>query len=278
MDAFSTCCSRPQHLRFSERVQFSARTVIAPGVGLAVDQVGLADEIAWALYGPLVARELGIEMPVDRERARVQQALDAVMARSWVIVNRAPSLTPTAHLAFHPVRDPGSAIRLHPLVTGLLDADFDGDQVAVFLPLTEDAQREAGERLTVAAHLARDPALIETLLPPPEAIWGLAYLGLEEAGLREVAALAGVSGPDLARGDHAGHAGRGAARAAPGTRRRRGAGGAGTADGARARGGAGLRRVDEPLYRREPGSGRRCRRATTRRRGAPTAKRWPSRS
>ena len=84
---------------------------------------------------------------------------------------------------FHPVRAPGSAIRLHPLTTGLLDADFDGDQVAVFLPLTEDGQREAGERLTVAAHLARDPSLIETLLPPPEAVWGLAYLGLDEAGL-----------------------------------------------------------------------------------------------
>jgi DNA-directed RNA polymerase beta' subunit len=109
-----------------------------------------------------------------------------------VIVNRAPSLSPTAHLAFHPVRVPGSAIRLHPLATGLLNADFDGDQVAVFLPLTEAAQREAGERLTVAAHLARDPSLIETVLPPPEALWGLAYLGLSEYGLREVAELAGA--------------------------------------------------------------------------------------
>jgi hypothetical protein len=123
----------------------------------------------------------------------VQEALDAAMARSWVIVNRAPSLTPTAHLAFHPVRVPGSAIGLHPLVAGLLNADFDGDQVAVFLPLTEDAQREAGERLTVVAHLARDPSLIETLLPPPEAIWGLAYLGRKPSGLREVSGAAGAT-------------------------------------------------------------------------------------
>jgi hypothetical protein len=192
VDAFFRLLLVPRHLRFSERMQFSARTVIAPGMGLSVDQVALPDEIAWALYSPLVARELGAELPVDRESDRVQQALDAVMARTWVIVNRAPSLTPTAHLAFHPVREPGSATHMHPLVTGLLDADFDGDQVAVFLPLTEDAQREAGERLTVAAHLARDPSLIETLLPPPEAIWGLAYLGLNQAGLSEVAELAGT--------------------------------------------------------------------------------------
>jgi len=192
VDAFFELLLVPRHLRFSEQVQFSARTVIAPGVGLTVDQVALPDEIAWALYGPLVARELGVELPVDREDAFARQVLEAVMARTWVIVNRAPSLTPTAHLAFHPVREPGSAIHMHPLVAGLLDADFDGDQVALFLPLTEDAQREAGELLTVAAHLARDPSLIETLLPPPEAIWGLAYLGRDEAGLREVTELAGA--------------------------------------------------------------------------------------
>jgi hypothetical protein len=192
VDLFFDLLLVPQHLRFSERMLFSARTVIAPGAKLATNQMALPDEIAWALYGPLLARQTGIELPVDREDARVQAALEAAMARTWVIVNRAPSLSPTAHLAFHPVRDPGSVIRLHPLVTGLLDADFDGDQVAVFLPLTEAAQREAGERLTVAAHLARDPGLIETVLPPPEAIWGLAYLGLDEAGRREVSERAGV--------------------------------------------------------------------------------------
>jgi hypothetical protein len=118
--------------------------------------------------------------------------LDAVMARSWVIVNRAPTLTPTAHLAFHPVRDPGSAIRLHPLACPLLDGDFDGVQVAVFLPLTGGAQREAGERLSIAAHLARDPALVRALIPPPEAVWGLAYLGQTEEGRREIAQLASL--------------------------------------------------------------------------------------
>jgi hypothetical protein len=181
-----------EHLRFHERLLFSGRTVIVPGADLELDQVGLADEIAWALFGPLVVRELGDEAPVRARSARATQALDEIMSRSWVIVNRAPTLTPTAHLAFHPTRDPGSVIRLHPLVCPLLDADFDGDQVAVFLPITVDAQREAGERLSVAAHLARDPDLLEVMLLPPEALWGLAYLGLSQAGRREIAGLAGV--------------------------------------------------------------------------------------
>jgi hypothetical protein len=84
------------------------------------------------------------------------------------------------------------------LVCGLLDADFDGDQAAVHLPVTEAAQREAGELLSVAGHLARDPSLLKALLPPPEALWGLASLGLTEGGLDEIATLAGcgVSAPN----------------------------------------------------------------------------------
>ena len=89
-------------------------------------------------------------------------------------------------------------IRLHPLACPLLDGDFDGDQVALFLPLTEGAQREAGERLTIAAHLARDPGLVQALIPPPEALWGLAHLGLTEEGRREVAQLAGLDARALA--------------------------------------------------------------------------------
>jgi hypothetical protein len=188
--AFFDLLLTPQQLRFFERQLFSGRAVLAPGSRLQLDQVGLPEEMAWTLFGPLVARELGSEEAVtvrDEEAARV---LDGVMARSWVIVHRAPVLSPTALLAFHPLRDPSPAIRLHPLACKLLDADFDGDQAAIYLPLTEAAQVEAGEKLSVAGHLARDPGLVEALLPPPEALWGLASLGLE-GGLDEIAALAG---------------------------------------------------------------------------------------
>jgi hypothetical protein len=101
-------------------------------------------------------------------------------------------------LAFRPVHIRDRVIRLHPLVCQLLNADFDGDLVAVFLPLTEAGQREAGERLTVAAHLERDPALLPLLLPPAEALWGLAELSRTPAGLAELTALVGsaIAAPD----------------------------------------------------------------------------------
>jgi len=180
----------PQQMRFFERQLFSGRAVLAPGSGLQLDQVGLPEQMAWTLFGPLVVRELGSEGAVAARGEDAARVLDAVMARSWVIVHRAPVLSPTALLAFHPVRDPSPAIRLHPLACKLLDADFDGDQAAIYLPLTEAAQTEAGERLSVAGHLARDPSLVEALLPPPEALWGLASLGLEEGGLDEIDVLA----------------------------------------------------------------------------------------
>ncbi len=179
------------HLRFRDRQLFSSRAVIVPGAELGLDQVGLADEIAWTLFGPLVARELGDEEAVQARSERAARVLDQVMAHSWVIVNRTPSLSPTALIAFHPVRDPDSVIRIHPLVCEWLNADFDGDQVAVLLPITEGAQREAGERLSVAAHLARDPELITSLRPPPDALWGLASLSLTETGRREIVQMAG---------------------------------------------------------------------------------------
>jgi hypothetical protein len=87
-------------------------------------------------------------------------------------------------------------IRLHPLVCEMLNADFDGDQVVVFLPIT-DAGQEAGERLSVAGHLARDPELLGPLLPPADAMLGLVELSLREEGRNEIAQLASteVSAP-----------------------------------------------------------------------------------
>jgi RNA polymerase Rpb2, domain 6/RNA polymerase Rpb1, domain 2/RNA polymerase Rpb2, domain 3 len=186
---------RPEHLRFDQRTLFSARAVAAPGADLPIDRVGLADEIAWRLFGPLLVRELG-----DREAARLRddraaQALDRLMERSWVIVNRAPSIAPHTFLAFRPLRIPDRVIRLPLLACNLLDADFDGDQLAVFLPITEAGQHEAAERLTVAAHLARDPGLLEEPRPRMDALLGLALLSLTSEGRAEIDRLAGTPVP-----------------------------------------------------------------------------------
>ena len=182
----------PEHLRLAERMAFSGRTVLSPALDLRLDQVGLADDLAWALFTPLVIRELGSDREVRARTARAAEALDAVLARSWVLINRAPSILPTSVLAFRPVRIPDRVIRLHPLVCPFLNADFDGDQAAVLLPITEPAQREAGERLSVAAHLARDPELLKWLLPAQDALWGLAARSLTPDGLAEIATLAGA--------------------------------------------------------------------------------------
>ena len=163
----------PAALRFAERQAYSGRAVIAPAVGLRLDQVGLPESIARALF----AAQAGSENFDITER----------MAHSWVIIHRAPAVTPTALVAFHPLLVPDPAIRLHPQACELLNADFDGDQVAVYLPLSEAAQHEAGEKLSVAAHLTRDPQLVVHLLPPHEGIWGLADLSLDQNGRGQIA-------------------------------------------------------------------------------------------
>ncbi|MFN2108653.1 MAG: hypothetical protein ACK2UI_03240, partial [Anaerolineae bacterium] len=192
VQAFFDALLIPAHMRLSERLAFSGRTVITPDAELSLEQVGLPDEMAWALFGPLVTRELdGDGDAVTARSETAAQTLDAVMARSWIIVNRAPTLMPTALLAFHPVRVPGNAIHLHPLLCLWLNGDFDGDQVAVSLPITEAAQREAGEKLSVAGHLARDPGLVTSLIPSLDMLWGLARLGLTPEGLAEVSQLVG---------------------------------------------------------------------------------------
>ena len=198
----------PENLRFRNRVMFAGRTVLAPALGLGTDQVGLADEIAWTIFGPLVTREIGDRNEVEHRTGSAAKALDDVMARSWIILSRAPALMPTSTIAFRPVRIPDKVIRLHPLACLPMNADFDGDQAAVFLPLTEGAQHEAAERLSLAAHLARDPDLrgMRVLtggapvggLLTNEALWGIAKLSVTDDGLREIEELAGtrVSAPD----------------------------------------------------------------------------------
>lgn len=180
------------------RVMFSGRSVATPSIDLRPDQVGLPEEMAWGLFGPLLERELGDPASVLARSPEAGEALDDLIAESWVIVNWPATFIPTCLLAFHPVRMPGKSIRLHQLALGLLNADYDGDQEAIFLPLTDEAQREAGEKLSIAGHLKRDNSLIKWLCPANEAVWGLAELSRTPEGLREIAEIAGrrVAAPD----------------------------------------------------------------------------------
>jgi hypothetical protein len=197
LKAFLEALLTPEHLGFEEQVAFSGRAMVAPGPALRSFQVGLAEEIAWALFEPLVIRQLGDAQAAQARQPEAVQALDALMERSWVVINHAPSLTPTTMLAFRPLRIPEPVIRLHPLACPLLNADFDGDQVVVHLPVTEDAQREAGEKLTIAAHLQRDPSLACKLLLHADLMWGLAWLALKPDGRAQIADALGMQAPEI---------------------------------------------------------------------------------
>lgn len=186
------CATLLPAVQFETRVQFSGRAVLAAGPYLRLDQVGMPEELAWPLFGPLVARELTAE-EVQARSEQATRVLDEIMARSWVIVHRTPAFTPQTFLAFHPVRVRERVLRLPPLTCRLLQADFDGDQAALFLPLTAQAQQEAGERLTVAAHLARTPELLGDLLPNNEVLWGLASLSLTGEGQQQIADRVGTN-------------------------------------------------------------------------------------
>ena len=182
---------------YGEPQLFSAKAVTVPGIDLRYDQVGLPDEIAWPLFAPQVNRKLGLSnMPVEHTSAATC-ALDEVMSASWVIVHRPPVTAPTNMLAFRPVRNPDRVIRLHPLACGPLNADFDGDQLAVYLPVTAAAQQEAGEKMTLATCLIRDPGLVKTMLYHADLLWGLAWLNLKPEGKAAIARQLGADPASL---------------------------------------------------------------------------------
>ena len=193
----------PEGLQYHARVIYSGRSVIAPGGELDHDQVGVPEEIAWALFAPLAARRLGSLRAVTSRSAEAAAALDEAMARHWILLFRPPALEPSSFLAFRAVRVAGDAIRVHPLATGWMNADFDGDQAALFLPVTEAGQREAADRLSLRAHFARDPSFVSgtTTSAPPghrgwlqnDAMWGLAHLARTAAGRERIDAVAGVA-------------------------------------------------------------------------------------
>ena len=182
----------PADMRFMARTLFSGRSVIVPDAELHADQVGIPEQMAWVLFGPQVAKELGDIEEVQARSERAMDLLDELMMRSWVILHRAPAYAPTALVAFHPVRQPDRAIRVHPFVCELMNGDFDGDQAAVFLPITAEGQREAGEQLSIAGHLKRDPNICSALAPGHDAIWGLASLSLTPKGRDELSEIVGM--------------------------------------------------------------------------------------
>ena len=136
-----------------KRVDYSGRSVIVVGPELKMYQCGLPKEMALELFKPFVMKDLvqkGIASNIKAARKKVERAstevwdsLETVIKGHPVLLNRAPTLHRLGIQAFEPVLVEGHAIKLHPLVCTPFNADFDGDQMAVHLPLSTEAQREA---------------------------------------------------------------------------------------------------------------------------------------
>jgi len=175
-----------------KRVDYSARSVIVVGPELHLHQCGLPKKIALELFQPFIIRrlkELGhadtiksAKRMLERKDEEVWDILDEVITNHPVMLNRAPTLHRMGIQAFEPTLVEGNAIRLHPLVCRGFNADFDGDQMAVHLPLSIEAQVEA-HTLMMATHNIFSPANGAPIISPSQDIvMGCGYLTLKRPG------------------------------------------------------------------------------------------------
>ncbi len=169
-----------------KRVDYSGRSVIVVGPELKIYQCGLPKEMAIELFKPFVMKQLtekGIvqniksaKKMVDRGEGPVWDALETVIKEYPVLLNRAPTLHRLGIQAFEPVLVEGRALRLHPLVCTAFNADFDGDQMAVHVPLSAEAQAEARFLMLSAANLLRPQDGKPVTVPTQDMILGSYYL------------------------------------------------------------------------------------------------------
>jgi DNA-directed RNA polymerase subunit beta' len=180
---------RFRHNMLGKRVDYSGRSVISVGTTLKLHQCGLPKKIALELFKPFIIHKLllnnVVETPraakraVERRHPAVWDILEEVMNGRVVLLNRAPTLHRLSIQAFEPILVEGNAIRLHPLVCSAFNADFDGDQMAVHLPLSREAQEEARERM-LSIHNLLSPASGEPSISiSQEIVLGCYYLTQE---------------------------------------------------------------------------------------------------
>jgi DNA-directed RNA polymerase subunit beta' len=169
-----------------KRVDYSGRSVIVVGPHLKLYQCGLPKSMALELYRPFVISRLvahnyaanvkGAKRFIERDRPEVYEVLEEVIKERPVLLNRAPTLHRLGIQAFEPVLIEGSAIQLHPLVTTAFNADFDGDQMAVHVPLAQKAVWEARQLMLSSRNLLK-PADGEPIISPSkDMVLGVYYL------------------------------------------------------------------------------------------------------
>ncbi len=171
-----------------KRVDYSGRSVIVVGPELKLYQCGLPKEMALELFKPFVMKKLvadgvannikSAKKKVERASAEVWDALEEIISEHPVLLNRAPTLHRLGIQAFEPVLVEGRALKLHPLVCTAFNADFDGDQMAVHVPLSAEAQAEARILMLSANNLLRPQDGKPVTVPTQDMILGVYYLTL----------------------------------------------------------------------------------------------------
>ncbi len=178
-----------------KRVDYSGRSVIVVGPDLKIYQCGVPKEMAIELFRPFVMKKLvedgvannikSAKKMVDKQRTEVWDALEDVIKEHPVLLNRAPTLHRLGIQAFEPVLVEGRALRLHPLVCTAYNADFDGDQMAIHLPLSAEAQAEARILMLSANNLLRPQDGHPVTVPTQDMILGSYYLTMVRIGSAE---------------------------------------------------------------------------------------------
>ena len=176
-----------------KRVDYSGRSVIVVGPKLKIHQCGLPKMMALELFKPFIISWLirnehahnirSATRLIESGEAVVWDALDAVIEGKYVLLNRAPSLHRLSIQAFQPKLVEGKAIQLHPLVANGFNADYDGDQMAVHLPLSADAQREARELMSATNNLLKPADGAPVLNIGQDVVLGNYYLTYEKPGV-----------------------------------------------------------------------------------------------
>ena len=175
-----------------KRVDYSGRSVIVVGPELKMYQCGLPKEMALELFKPFVMKRLvetgavgnikAARKAVERAKPEVWDALEIVIKNHPVLLNRAPTLHRLGIQAFEPVLVEGRALKLHPLVCTAYNADFDGDQMAVHVPLSAEAQAEARFLMLAAGNLLKPSDGRPVAVPTQDMVLGSYYLTLEKDG------------------------------------------------------------------------------------------------
>ena len=176
-----------------KRVDYSGRSVIVVGAELKLHQCGLPKKMALELFKPFVIRKIlerelaynvrGASKLVEAESDEVWEILEEVVKNKLVLLNRAPTLHRLGIQAFEPLLIEGEAIRIHPLTCRAFNADFDGDQMAVHLPLSNKAQKEAKEIMLSSLNLLKPATGTPVVTPTKDIILGCYWLTYIKEGV-----------------------------------------------------------------------------------------------